>query len=849
MPQVHTLDNGLTVILVENHAAPVISYNALVRVGSACETDTEAGLSHFIEHMLFKGTPTRPVGEIARMVEAAGGDINAYTSFDQTVYYINMASRYADIGLDILADAVQHPTFDAEELSRESEVILEEISRSKDSPEHESSEKLFAAAYGTHPYGRPIIGFEQTVKSFTRNSLMTYFQKWYVPSNMVFIVVGDFNSADILSKITKAFSGSPRSQNPLTNTDLLTTLPQTSGPRLLQETSNIQATYFNMGFPIPHFTHRDTATMDLLSQILAGGESSRLEQIIRQKKHLVQQIYTYSFTPKGAGLFIIGGQLQDKKMGKTMEAIWKELARLHTHPVTQQELDSAKLNLRSNRIYDKETVGGESGKYASFMAVTDDIHFEDQYYRWIEETSADDIMEAACQYLRPESMSGVILSPKTNTISVKALLETCKVPIKDAVTRRKVPSRPKPQLIKLPGGMQLVVIENRHLPLTSITVACMGGLRAETPANNGINTVIAQSLTKGTKTRNALAIAESIDAFAGSLGAFTGRNTLGVKCEFLSDKQDKALDLFFDVLQNPTFPASEVENDKNDVIEAIKNQDDQLASLAFYHFCSKLYGAHPYGMRSLGTVETIKKIRPKHLSDYFKRAMQDKRAVMTVVGDVSAKEIADIVRKRGKFGAGSPISLPKVAVPAHRSPLAIENIRSGKQQAHIVLGFLGSKYVSPDYYRLLMLNQILAGQGGRLFLELRDKMSLAYTVSSNMQMGIDPGFFAVYIGTDPSKIDKALAGMRTELKRVTEELVTPDEFARAQEYLIGSHALDQQKIGAVSGNYTFNLLYGLGLNSVDEHPQKVAKVTRNDILATAKKYFQFSREVLSIVKP
>ncbi len=849
MPQVHTLDNGLTVVLAENHAAPVISFNVLVRVGSAFESDAEAGLSHFIEHMLFKGTPNRSVGEIAKTVEAAGGDINAYTSFDQTVYYINMASRYAATGLEILADAVQHPLFDAQEVTRESEVILEEIRRSKDSPDHEASEKLFATAYGTHPYGRPIIGFEQTVKSFTRNSLMGYFEKWYVPSNMVFIVVGDFTVSDVLSRLTKAFEGSPRIPKPLFNTEIIAAPPQTVGPRLLKDTANIQATYFNLGFPIPHFTHRDTATMDLLSQVLAGGESSRLEQVIRQKKHLVQQIYTYSFTPKGAGLFIIGGQLRTKKMERTIDAVWKEIARLHIRPVAQEELDRAKLNLRSNRIYDKETVGGESGKYASFLAVTDDIHFEDQYYRWIEETTPDEMTEAARRYLRPEYMSGVVLSPKDNTVRIQNLLEACKAPAREILPRGKAPDRLRPQLVHLPGGMKLVVIENRRLPLTSVTVACMGGLRAETLAINGINTVIAQTLTKGTQTRNALAIAESIDAFAGSLDAFTGRNTLGVKCEFLSDKQDKALDLFFDVLQNPTFPADEVEKEKYDVIEAIRNQEDQLASLAFYHFCRRLYGAHPYGMRSLGAIESVKKLRPRTLANYFRHAMQGKRAVMTIAGDVSAGEITEVVRKRGRFGAGVGLALPRIAIPSHYSPQKEETIRSGKQQAHIVLGFLGSKYVSKDYYPLLVMNQILAGQGGRLFLELRDKLSLAYTVSSSLQMGIDPGFFAVYTGTEPSKIDTAVEGMRRELKRMTEEAVTPDELSRAQEYLIGTHALEQQRLSAVSGSYTFNLLYGLGIKSVDEHPQKIAKITREDILVTAKKYFQFNREVLSIVKP
>ncbi|PIR20982.1 MAG: hypothetical protein COV45_03715 [Deltaproteobacteria bacterium CG11_big_fil_rev_8_21_14_0_20_47_16] len=849
MPQVHTLDNGLTIVLVENHTAPVISFNALVRVGSACETDAEAGISHFIEHMLFKGTPNYPVGEIAKRVEAAGGDINAYTSFDQTVYYINMASRYADTGLAILTDAIQHPLFDAEELSRESEVILEEIRRSKDSPEHEVSEKLFATHYGKHPYGRPIIGFEKTVKSFTRDSLVSYFNKWYVPTNMVFIVVGDFEPKEMLKKLAKAFSSTLHKDKPAHNMEQLTTPPQVTGTHIIHDTADIQATYFNLGFTIPHFTDRDTATMDLLSQIMAGGESSRLEQVIRQKKHLVQQIYTYSFTPKGAGIFIVGGLLQADKMEKTIDAIWQEISLLHTAPVSQEELDRAKLNLRSNRIYEKETVGGEAGKYASFLAVTDDANFEDQYYRWIEETSVEDLMDAAHRYLRPELMSGVILTPKGTPINTQNILKLCKSPKSENANRAKTTAKPKAQIVKMPTGLRLVLIENHHLPMTSITLACMGGLRAETAANNGINTLISQSLTKGTKSRNALQIAETIDAFAGSLNAFSGRNTIGLRCEFLSDKQDKALDLFFDVLKNPSFPAKEVENDKHDVLEAIKNQQDQLASLAFYHFCNTLYGAHPYGMRLLGTADVVKRLRPKHLADYFGRALQSKSAVLTIAGDFNSRDMIELVRKQGRFGKGAALKVPKIAIPTHRKPQTVETIRSGKQQAHIVLGFLGAKFVSPDYYPLLVLNQILAGQGGRLFLELRDKMSLAYTVSSSLQMGVDPGFFAVYIGTDPSKVDTAIAAMRQELNHMVTELVRPEELSRAQEYLIGSHALEQQRMSSLTGNYTFNLLYGLGPKNVEEHPKKVAAVTREQVLKAAKKYFQFDREVLSVVKP
>ena len=159
--QSFTLDNGMQVLLEENHAAKVVSFNALAKVGSVNETDDEAGISHLIEHMLFKGTPTRPAGIIARDVEAAGGDINAYTSLDQTVYYINMASRFSKQGLEILADAIQNPLFDAEELAREKEVVLEEVRREQDNPSRMTIEHLFQSAYKAHTYGRPIIGFQK----------------------------------------------------------------------------------------------------------------------------------------------------------------------------------------------------------------------------------------------------------------------------------------------------------------------------------------------------------------------------------------------------------------------------------------------------------------------------------------------------------------------------------------------------------------------------------------------------------------------------------------------------------------------------------------------------------------
>ena len=202
-----TLDNGLSVVLVEDHSAPVVALNVWVRTGSADEKPEQWGMAHVHEHMLFKGTERRGVGEIAATVEGAGGNINAFTSYDMTVYHITMASQDAAVGVDVLSDAVLHSTFDAGELAKEEEVVIEEIRRSDDTPDSMISKTLFETAYTRHPYRREVIGTQESVRSFSRQGLLDFYHYWYVPNNMTFVAVGDFKSADVLAQIKQAFAG------------------------------------------------------------------------------------------------------------------------------------------------------------------------------------------------------------------------------------------------------------------------------------------------------------------------------------------------------------------------------------------------------------------------------------------------------------------------------------------------------------------------------------------------------------------------------------------------------------------------------------------------------------------
>jgi len=833
--------------LSENRSAPVISFNTLVYAGSAIETDAEAGMCHVIEHMIFKGTPTRPVGAIARDVEAAGGEVNAYTSFDQTVFYINMASRFAEKGLEIIADAVINPLFDADELEREIEVICEEIRRGKDNPGHCISEDLFKHAFTKHTYGRPVIGFYKTVKSFKRDDVLSFYRKHYRPDNITFIVVGNFDTKEMLAKIETNFSSFKRTdatvkiQTPIE--------PEQRSIKVNTNTMEIHAAQFLLGFHVPNIVHNDIPALDILSHILGGAESSRFEQIIKEKKRLVHTVYSYVYTPKDPGIMMIGGVTQSEKVVQTIDAVWEELKRISTETVSADELNRAKINIRASEVYERESVGGQGAKLAYFLATAGDYQFEKRYFQMLGDVTAGEVRMAAEKYLTPGNCTVEVLSPKHAKVSpTKSAIEAACTGSKNPVLIKKI-ERSKPKVHTLKNGVRLIIRENHTLPIVSVYAAVHGGLRYETPKINGISYLLSRSLTKGTKKRSAVEIAKKIESIAGIIDGYSGRNTIGIRTEFLSEKLHDGFGLFAEVLCDADFDDEEVTKEKAQQIESIHNQEDNLHSMAYLYFMRNLYGKHPYGLRTIGEKESVKRLNSRTLRRYWEEHLNPRDLCISVVGDVSPDEVREmandwITLKRHK--TPRPLNVP---IKKPEKIIVSEVIKKGKEQAHVVMGFLGTIVSSPDHYKFSVLNHILSGQGGRLFVTLRDKMSLAYSVNSSVQSGLEPGYFTVYIGTDPSKLDTAIKGIKRELESLCKEPVSKEELERAQQYMVGTYELEQQRNSALAASYTFNELYGLGIAEVEKYPQRILKVTRKDILKTARKYIDLNAYVLSIIKP
>ena len=842
-----TMENGLKVILEENRTAPVVALQIWAKVGSGDEKDEEAGMCHFIEHMIFKGTEKRKVREMAREIESLGGYINAYTSYDQTVYHITIASRYADTALDILADAVQHSTFDTLELEREREVILEEIRMGKDNPSRRLFNQTMATLYQHHPYRRPIIGNEKTVRAVTRDQMVSFFKKWYTPNRMVFIAVGDFNLSEMENKLRKTFKEFKPSSESLPKR---MEEPEQMSVRSVISHGNFKETYLQIAFSIPSATHEDTPGLDLLSHILGGGETSRLVQKIKLEKGLVNSISASSFTPKDPGLFSIGATLPAENVEKASEAILKEVIRLVQEGVTAEELHRIKVNIESDLIYDRQTVQGQARKIGYYEVIADDVQFEKEYMRRIRLLQTEDIQKIVKKYFKNSRPVISLLVPLEKAdffknISLKSIIE--KVNFDESLVEKKEKS-PVFKTI-LDNGIRLIVKENRSIPIVSIQASFLGGLRFEKEAQNGINQFMAVMVTKGTENHSSLEIAKKVERMAGSLSGFSGYNSFGLTFTFLSQHFEEAFSLFTDVIKQPSFDSEEMEKRRRLILASIRQQEDDLGRMVFKLFRKTLFEKHPYRMDTSGTLESIQSLTQRDLKEYYRQIVAPENMVLTVVGDVDANQVVLSVKKEfGDLRKGNYL-LPSIPQEQPFQKIKRSEIYKEKEQAHFVLGFLGTTLQHRDRYALEVLDAALSGQGGRLFYELRDKESLAYALDFIANPNLDPGYIGVYMGTHPDKLERAIEGVLRELKRVKEEGLTEEEVQRAKRYLIGNFEIGLQTNGAQANQMSLDELYGLGFDHYQKYPEEIQKIARGEVHQVAKKYLNLEAYALAIMRP
>lgn len=869
-PIIKELKNGMRVVMYPSSSAPVTAFQVWVGVGSTDERPGEEGMAHVLEHMLFKGTKKRAVGDIARDVERAGGQINAWTSYDETVYYITLADRFWEQGLDILSDAIWNSSLDSDEMSKELKVILEEIKMGEDSPDQVLVKDLFSSMYKKHPYGRPIIGFERSVRSFTREKVFDFYRRWYVPKNMILTVTGNFSEDKMLQKVKELFdishiTGCPeREKRPIE--------PVPRRPRFACSVKPVAEARFALAFPIPGLTHPDVAAVDLLAGIVGQGMSARLEQKIRRELNLVTDIRAMAYTPRDMGVFAVFGACPHHLLEKALAAVLQELDTEALGTVSLGELKKAKILIEADAIYSEETVDGLARKFGFYLLHANDVSYEETYLKNVSDADLSDIKQAASTYLvgSKAAVSVVIPDParrapkkkvpwisgrgKSRVFSKKTLEQRLLSRLSNfGKQKKKNSSSPRDPFavksFKLSNGDLLLVRPDPFAKIIAARAAFPGGLRLEKKKEAGLFALMSNTLVRGTHNASAEDVAALMDTLACSISGFSGRNTFGIQGEFLCSNFADGFALMTDCLRSPAFDEREVSLEKQLLIDDIRQSEDNPSKQAFKLCFENLFGRHPYSRMSHGSVETLQEIGPDTLKKTLRTITSPGRMVLAVAGGADPEEIhamAETLLVSNK-AAGAPPKEPSNWTPPKRPKQA--SLFLPKEQSHLVVGFPGTLLTAEDRFAVEVLVEILGGHGGRLFHRIREEQGLAYSVTAVSMEGIEPGYLALYAGTSPGGETAVVRAMLKEVENICTHKVSQDELLRIKRHLIGSRAISLQRTSARAASMALDELYGNGCDASDRYAGQIDAVTASDVIETAKRYLKPDMSVTVCVGP
>jgi zinc protease len=480
-----------------------------------------------------------------------------------------------------------------------------------------------------------------------------------------------------------------------------------------------------------------------------------------------------------------------------------------------------------------------------------DAFFQEEYTNRIRRVSTADVQRLAEKYFRPENFVLSVIVPKgsNGNVSRSSLGKIAAKSFKNAFKGRR---KNKSEIIQetMQNGVRVVVRENHSVPVVAMSIGFLGGVRAEDEKTNGASNLMSYMLTRGTGRHSAPELSQIIEDMAGSINAFSGRNSFGLKGEFLSEDFEEGLKLLGEMVLTPTFDGEELGKRKKEVLAAIKAKKDSPVSDLVRFYMSVQYGAHPYSMDPLGTPEVVKTITRETLKEFYDRLVFPKNMVVSVSGDVDSRyalrAISNIFEDFLKEGDPSIMERKKVMPP---EKAVREEKKINKLQAHFIIGFLGTDFRSKDRYALKVLASSLAGQGGRLFKELRDKKSLAYSLTAFSSEQYDRGFFAFYMGTEGKKLDEGIDAMWNEIIRFLKKGITEDEIDRARNYIMGNYEIGLQSNSSYGESLMFNILYGTGVKAIEEFPERIQHVTRKDVMRVGRKFIDMDKRVVTILSP
>ncbi|MDR3042869.1 MAG: insulinase family protein [Desulfovibrio sp.] len=893
-PQLTRLSNGLTVLIQPDERFPLASLRLYVHAGSTYETPREAGISHVLEHMVFKGTENRPKGAVARDVERAGGYLNAATSFDYTVYLTDMPAARWKLGMEVLKDMAFHPTLDPAELESEKDVILAELQRGEDSPDNRLFQHMQALTLSGTPYASPIIGLRETIKSFTADDIRDYIRRHYQPQSMLLAVVGNVSPAEALAEAQRLF-GDLKNDATVTppapiDAEKLLAQPLPPSPSMVDggktdggktatpapaksekaakaekatvpvplaapvptvkiEPGPWNKVYLGISFPVPGFGDAQSPQLDVLAQLLGGDRTSLLYRTYKYEKQLVDSISVSNYSFERVGMLNIMAELDADKLDAFWTALTADLASLAASRFTAEDIERAKLNLEDDMFRAKETLPGLASKLGYFQFFTG-VQGETNYLRGLHDVTPATLQDLITRWLRPERLSVVALTPETSRTPdlAAALAKAWPAPARAGADAASAAVADKTEVIDLGKGRTLILMPDATLPYTAVDMVFSGGNALLPESKQGLATLAASALAKGTLPTpqaagaRAAGIADGLDApsmeayqsdRAASLGASAGRQTFSLALRQPSRFNDDMFALLGQVLTAPAFADAEVARERVNQVAAIKAREDQPMGLAFRHLTPFLFPGHTYGYYQLGMPEAVQQFGVADVRGFWAQQVRQPW-VMAVCGQYDREAVIRHARELPAPDA-KPASL---SAPNWNKDKGLDLHLPGRNQAHLMLVFPTAPLKSDDTPGLELMQAILSGQSGLLFRDLRDEQGLGYTVTAMNWQSEKAGFMIFYIGTEPGKLDQATQGFKDVIARLHADTLPDDELRRGKNQLEGDYYREHQRLGSRSSEAAVLTSQGYPLAFNKQVVDKAAKLDAEALRTLARKYLK-----------
>lgn len=861
-----TLPNGLTWIHLEQPGAPVAAVQVWIKAGAGEELPHEEGLAHLHEHMLFKGTQRRGPGAVAQEIEAHGGEINAWTSHDTTAYHATLAAPFFERAVDVLADAVRHSTFDAEELAREIEVVVEEIQRAEDTPSRHRSRAVLGLAFEGHPYARQVLGTAESVRGHDRNKVLAFFHRQYRPENAVVTTVGGIDRERAAQAVHQHFGGDWQRPEKVPQPPTRPAPKAWPGLRGAVVHRDVKEAQLSLAFAGPALAHADTPALDVLAWVLGQGESCRLEQHVR-RPGIVTAASASAWTPRNAGLFSVDALLSTDRVVEATGALLSQLLRLRDEEVEPAELAAAQIQIEASAVQSRETAQGMARRLAFFQTELAGPEAEFEYLRAVAALTPAHLREVAQRWFDPERAIACALVPMGTVLDPTELEEAMRA-TKPAPGRSHAPrapevpfvaglrpftrgeaTRPARTELKLAHGATLLLQPEPGSGSVSLRLAIPGGIRFESEADAGLHQLLARCWTTGTPQHDAQALARSFDAIAMQLDASAGRSSLGLRAQIPTPYLERGLALFEEVLRSPRFDEAELERERTRQLQRLRTREERPSGLAFRIAQQELFKGHPYRLDLEGELESVTQLSAAQLRASHLLRLGAPGRVLAAAGDFDPAVL-------GPRLAALLDSLPRTADPLPFAPAIVPPTAAvqrhhvlARAQSHVVLAWPGLALHDPRRTALEVLTTLLGGQGGRLFLDLRDKRSLAYSLGASSLEAPEGGYVALHVGTQSAKVGAALSGLREHLELLRNEPVTAQEIERAQRHLIGSAAIALQRAASRAATLALDTHLGLGADHHEHFAERVEAVGPAELQALARALFVPEREVQVVVGP